>query len=528
MTLSYKPSGKFSPLSLIYLAIGCITIIPLAALLYAQATIALLSIGIVFVIVNVIVAAIFGALVGGLVMDVAVIGWGRVRNVPVATVLGAIAGLVAYYWHWVFWLQQSYYTEDTAMAIFQTPVAVRAAIRDLIQTGTITLDSKPVTGFWLLLIWLIEMAIIVFSPIILARKKAMGPFSEKRGKWAKEIKLTPFEYIGPEDAEKIRAGDFSTLFSLQTGNKLSHHSLVTLHDGFGDWYVSIEDKFASEEKGKVKFEETKLLEYAVIDSTLANYLQNPNTPELESDMPKEPETSAQPKDAYHEMYNTEKTKIVAGLLEIPKDQRTDEWNQHFHSNILQASFTCGSPQVVQGPDGLPYFMLQYPESKKPFNPFSLVSIKDHVLKNGYGVALSPDGRQIIWSIPHGAMVNLHLNGELFTQPDHSNLPEREVLKEETQVYYGQPSEEYLPSTTREALKDFLQTQGIQDPQVTLMLRERPEGPSTELVFNIFPEDFESEQRFEALMRHVQWFLPQHYVIVVVPKEPELAENLVPL
>lgn len=524
---TYKPSGKFSPLSIIYLGVASITIIPFFAWLYAEITIGLLTVGLVFYFVNFIVTLVFGGLIGAFVLDKVVVGWGKVRNVTVATFLGLVAGAFAYYWQWVFWLQKRYYTEDTVLTIFTYPAAVFAAIGDLLATGTFTLQKNVVNGFWLFVIWLIEASLIIFSTTFLPRLRASKPFSEKRKKWAKEIKLSPLEYIEAEVAEKIKAGEFTSLLSLQSGSEQDHHSTVTLHDSYDDvWYISIEDHFATEDKkGKVKFEEIKLLEYTQVDASVAKYLQNPNTPMLAPDAATVPQANGKPKDAYNEMYDTQKTKIVVELLKVSSDQRNDDWDQQFYENILQASFTCGNPQVIQGPDGLPYFKLQYPESKKPFNPFSLVSIKEHVLKNGYGVALSPDGNQVVWSIPHGAMVNLHVSGKLFTEPDHPTLPEREVLQEPTEVLTGQPAEDFLPTATREVLKDFLQTQGIAEPKMMLMARHRVEGDSTELVFNIFAEDYPDEALFEALIHRVQWFLPRHYVVTVVPKKPEFTENL---
>jgi hypothetical protein len=61
-----------------------------------------------------------------------------------------------------------------------------------------------------------------------------------------------------------------------------------------------------------------------------------------------------------------------------------------------------------------------------------------------------------------------------------------------------------------------------------MARDWAEGATTELVFNIFAEDFETEDHFEALLHRVQWFLPRHYIITVLPKQPEFMENLKPL
>ncbi|NJN42909.1 MAG: hypothetical protein HC811_12430 [Flammeovirgaceae bacterium] len=293
----YKPSGKFSPLSILYLGIASFTIIPFFAWLYAEATIGLLSVGVVFYYLNFIVTLVFGGLVGAFVMDKLVVEWGKVRNVTMATLLGLLAGVLAYYWQWVFWLQNRYYTEDTIVTLVTYPTAVFAAIGDLLATGTMTLEKNVVNGFWLFVIWLIEAALIIFSTTFLPRLRSQKPFSEKRKKWAKEIKLAPFKYIEPEEAEKLKAGDFTALLSLQPGSEQDHHSTITLYDGYDTWYVSVEDHFASEDKkGKLKFEEIKLLEYAQVDASVARYLQDPDTPMLASDTPAKQDSNGKQKE----------------------------------------------------------------------------------------------------------------------------------------------------------------------------------------------------------------------------------------
>ena len=57
----------------------------------------------------------------------------------------------------------------------------------------------------------------------------------------------------------------------------------------------------------------------------------------------------------------EKTNIIANLLTIPKAERDQEWTEDFLANIPAASFKCGDPQLISGPDGFPYFQLFLPE-----------------------------------------------------------------------------------------------------------------------------------------------------------------------
>ncbi len=527
---TYKPSGKFSPLSFVILIVSSLSLVPLLSWLYVLVSTGLMSVGIVFFYLNFIVTLIFGTSVGLLVMHLAVIDWGKVRNAKVATVFSLLAGLMAYYWHWVFWLNRNYYTEDNWFDIFINPQAVLLAVNELNEMGTFTLEKNVVNGFLLFIVWLIEAVLIIWPIVFVAKRRSERPFSEKSNKWSNEIKLNPLKYIEKAEYQRLLEQDFSPLLQLKLASDESHHCMITLYDCFdGEWYVSIIDKYANkDDKGKVKFEETELLSYVKIDAETAAYLQHPDKNNPPTTVTKEANDTTSASESYQNLYDTEKTKIIVELLKAPNDSRNEAWERAFYSSILNASFTCGDPQIRQGPNGLPYFFLQYPESKKPFNPYSLLSIKDHLLSNGYGVALSPDGKQVIWSIPHGAMVNLHLNGELFSLAEQGQLPEREVLTEPTQVLMAEPSEEYLPKVTREVIKDFLQSSGIAEPKVALSMREYNGEMISELIFNIHEEDFETEEQLLGFMNQLKWFLPGHYVVTLLPKKPEFVKNLIPL
>ena len=492
--------------------------------------------------INFFITLAFGGLIG-FVIHVLVIGSGKVRSPGTASLFGLVGGFLGLYVHWAIWIDLAINAEDgkgilvshvnydQLFEILRDPIGLFRVAMAINETGLWSIFTIQFSGFALGLIWFVEAIMILVFPVLIALQKVQKPFSEKDNRWAKEITLSAFEYIQkPAGFKKmLEENDATKLRLLKKASSESHHSEFTLYDAKNDeWYLSVTNKYAKQdEKGKIKFEDDTFIKYLSIRKDWAEVLQTAPEAEPETSQNEGQESTLNPAQD-QAMYDTHKTKIIATLLELPPDQRTDDWQQRFNENILRASFTCGNPQVVQGPDGLPYFMLQYPESKKPFNPFSLVSIKEHVLKNGYGVALTPDGNQVVWSIPHGAMVNLHINGELFTEADDPTLPEREVLHEPTEVLTGQPAEDFLPTATREVLKDFLQTQGIAEPKIMLMARHRDEGTSTELVFNIFAEDYPAEEHFEALMHQVQWFLPRHYIITALPKQPEFMENLKPL
>jgi len=540
---TYKPSGKLSIIALPYYIGAGSLLFPIIAFLYAYAIWYC-----PFVYINFIITVVFGGAMGG-VLGI-IVDKAKVRNFIVGAFFAITSSLLAYYIHWVVWVDLainagqiigderiasvaiSNVSANQLYFLFTHPAATREIIKEINTVGVWGLggSSDLANGGLLSFIWLLEAIIIFYLAFKFGTEKIRQPFSEKTNTWIAGKSLAMLEYIKNPNAlqAKLLRGDTSILESIRKSDGLENHTSVTLFDsGAQEYFLSFTSRAIKRDKDKIEFTDKVIIPALVADVALIEMIRNKPLHKPEMQPNEVQDATLEPKQD-QAMYDTNKTKIIASLLEIPSNERTNDWQQRFDENILHASFTCGNPQVIQGPDGMPYFMLQYPESKKPFNPFSLVSIKDHVLQNGYGVALSPDGQQVIWSIPHGAMVNLHVNGELFTAADHTNLPEREVLKEKTEVFYGQPSEEYLPAATREVLKDFLQSQGIAEPKVALMLREHAEGPTTELVFNIHAEEFESEQHFEALMKRVQWFLPRHYVLTVLPKEPEFIENLEPL
>ncbi len=70
-----------------------------------------------------------------------------------------------------------------------------------------------------------------------------------------------------------------------------------------------------------------------------------------------------------------KTQVIVELLQIPQEQRDDNWRQTFYDNVQTASFACGNPQIFNGPDGFPYFVLQTPEPNKPFESFCIRNMK---------------------------------------------------------------------------------------------------------------------------------------------------------
>ena len=224
-----------------------------------------------------------------------------------------------------------------------------------------------------------------------------------------------------------------------------------------------------------------------------------------------------------------KTQVIVDLLQIPQEKRDNNWRQTFFDNVQTASFACGNPQIFNGPDGFPYFVLQTPEPNKPFESFCIRNMKDDfLLDKGFGVAINPKDNSVEWVFSYGDIVNLHLNKELFTKSDTIEIQNEETLKKDEKVLLAQPSESFMPRQTRLALKSFLQSIGIKRPKIMMVCRTIDGQVIQELAFNIFREDFQSIDQLNLRLKQISWFLPRHYVILSLPKNSNFTNNFADL
>ncbi len=224
-----------------------------------------------------------------------------------------------------------------------------------------------------------------------------------------------------------------------------------------------------------------------------------------------------------------KTQVMVDMFRVPGEQRDDSWHEAFYANVPTASFACADPQVVNGPDGFPYFVLKTPEAGQPFESFCIRNMKDDfLLERGFGVVINPRAGGADWVFSYGDIVNLHLNNEFYTAAPVVNLEKTETIREEEQVLVAQPSESYLPGSTRQVLRSFLQSIGVKDPGIMMVCRTTAEGALQELAFNIFPDDFPSPDHFNYRLQQISWFLPRHYIVIAFSRDAALANNFAPL
>ncbi len=228
----------------------------------------------------------------------------------------------------------------------------------------------------------------------------------------------------------------------------------------------------------------------------------------------------------------EKTQQIERLVQTPSSERDDAWQKAFLENVLQASFRCGDPQMMTGPDGFPYFQLFLPEPNQPFQCYVIEHMKDDfLLSSGYGVVINPAQAQPDWVFSYGDIVNLHINHTFYTTGEtlfSKSVQQVEVIEEDEEVLTGQPAESILPAATRQVLSQFLKAQGVVNPKVLLMQRinAKTKQMTQDIVFNTTPEHFENEEHYRAKMQSIRWFLPNHYSYVGISEKT--LSNFMPL
>jgi hypothetical protein len=236
-------------------------------------------------------------------------------------------------------------------------------------------------------------------------------------------------------------------------------------------------------------------------------------------------------------FDLSKTQEVQDLFQVAREQRDDAWRERFYAAIVDASMAAPPEQILRGPDGFSYFVLNLPPVGQPFETFCISHVLDVCLDNGFGVAIQPDANPPEWVFPYGTLWSLKELGRFQMapawQPDAektSGSPAGESAPAGggPKVLSGQPSPGFFPAYARKAIKRFLtEKTGNTGPRV-LLVTDPCGVPVQSLVFSVFPEDFPDRKDFEDVMYRLTWFLPGHYGLLSIVKDSDLAKQFEPL
>lgn len=234
-----------------------------------------------------------------------------------------------------------------------------------------------------------------------------------------------------------------------------------------------------------------------------------------------------------------KTELIDNHLKI-REGRDEAWKKEFYLLAADASLSLPEKNIFVGPDGFPYLILQIPEPDKPYHSYCVGTVLDHCLENGLGVVIARDKiDEPDWVFSYGMLWSAKVYGNF-----EIAIPEKirgeaigdqqkgrsfkEVVPESRQIMVGQPSPEYFPDYARKSLREFFEKRlAIAEPKVFL-LSDPSASPAESLVFSMFPDQFDDEEQFGAVLYMVRWYLPNHYGLSGIPRDSELTSNFEPL
>lgn len=235
-------------------------------------------------------------------------------------------------------------------------------------------------------------------------------------------------------------------------------------------------------------------------------------------------------------FDLTKTHEVADLLFVPREQRDRDWARRFYEAIGHAGMVTTPEQVLQGPDGFSYFVLNMPSPERSFEPLSAAQVLEFCLENSLGLVIEPLPGPPEWVISFGQLWSKKQFGrfDVNLEPDpaedaRSEFDAPEIpshLAGKQAVLAGQPNEFYFPVFARNALRKFLVDQGLEKPGA-LLLSNPADKPLETIVFSVFAEDFAENRQFENFMQRLSWFFPPHYRLSSINKSSELAKSFQP-
>ncbi len=215
----------------------------------------------------------------------------------------------------------------------------------------------------------------------------------------------------------------------------------------------------------------------------------------------------------------EKTELLMNHFQVEHELRDEKWARKFYETIPDASFASQADQVLQGPDGFPYFVLKFPEPMKPFESFSVRIVLEHCTNSGIGIVINPHKPRPDWVFTYGQLWSFREYGVFHEDNiEHATQSSGKVLT-------ASPNEKLFPAYSRQILNAYLKHIGVAEPKCFLLMDGSSPHPS--IVFNVFRERFATDEAHRDAMSRLTWFLPSRIGLISVPDTAEFRDAFQP-
>jgi hypothetical protein len=280
---------------------------------------------------------------------------------------------------------------------------------------------------------------------------------------------------------------------------------------------------------------------ATPETTTPQSILEPETPERHEQIPEEPATAVPtgiPGRRYISVaearFNLDDTNRLAQGMQIPREQRDNDWLIEFQDAAWNASIVLPTEPVFLGPDGMPYVRLELPPIGEAVETNCLSNLFVSMAEQGLGAAFfknntdPPEAAEYV--VPTGVLESLRAYGtwdgdpddvaELAARPQQGAAEsgiEKTDIEAERQVMVGSPSESYLPKHTARLLYRHL-TEGwkMEDPRIALVV-DAQMAPTRNLVIGRKFSEFPDQEVAGQAARMLLWYMPPHRYLLLMPE-----------
>lgn len=205
------------------------------------------------------------------------------------------------------------------------------------------------------------------------------------------------------------------------------------------------------------------------------------------------------------------------LLQTAEQDRDFSWDEKFFKLFSESNIRLLSKDPQQGPDGWPYLISETLDTQSNNNDIEDIESVQKVLfwlaQKGIGLVVNPRRQPYPdYVFSYGMIWSFRETG-YFMRPDMANTSGA-VTYENTKIYSGSPTPEFLPLYVRKVLKDFFRDQGVYNPQIILLSTD---NKNFDLCFSLESLGNPPEKEHEGIAEAISWFLPPHYSVVLISK-----------
>lgn len=195
---------------------------------------------------------------------------------------------------------------------------------------------------------------------------------------------------------------------------------------------------------------------------------------------------------------------LENLLKVDPSARNDKWEHSFLQVFPHLKLQPLEPQPKQGPDGWPYLLIETKAPQEVGDP--VPGVIKWLSERGIGLAVNPQKSFPDFVFTYGMIWNFRERAQFITPSPRveQNLMD---IKPGEQLYTGAPSPSYFPLYVRRIIKQFWLDQGVTDPKVLLVSRDKTHF---DFCFSLESIGTPPENEWQGILEAIAWFFPAHY------------------